>query len=510
MFYADDLDPCVSNSCPQNVTITSQDDIENGTLSTCGDQLLSINIEDASGPLNFVNLTSATDITVHNSPQLTTLRFPELIILSSLLINQATSLTSLSLPMLSSTPPAYESKRDRIQFAPLSLNITGAPYMADFVMKNATTFAELQLVNFGDAVDGFSQMSLTDVKSTRGLEISSCLAIDDLESVDRLHLIGDSGCGYSFSLSSVVDLTLTNAYNMGLSLSTLQVNNSLLVESSTYPVVDETDRWSVYRNTVQLGAVTSVGSDGTITSNENAHFALGRLASVGGSISLRNNTNCTGDLSQISTIGKNLEMIDNVGTTLPLLPNLERAENIHLRGLINTTAGPNIFPALTYIPGKVTIEAWNDDFNCSKLVSQWRDRVINNLICNGTDNGTTTSTPSGTGNDNAAASPASNGSLSQAAWAGIGVGVGVVVLGFVVALVWVSLHFRRRLNQLVPEKDEVAPIRYSSEKELVKPNVWMPQTVGGSTVVLEKQGNQIHEMLVPPTELPASLNFRSR
>ncbi|TGJ87181.1 hypothetical protein E0Z10_g1602 [Xylaria hypoxylon] len=377
-------------------------------------------------------------------------------------------------------------------------------------MKNATAFDGLQLVNFGDAVDGFTEMSIRDVKSARGFEISSCVAIDDLQSADRLHLIGDSGCGYHFSLSSVLDLTLTNAYNMALSLSTLQINNSLLVESSTYPVIGDTDPLSVYQNTIQLGAIASVGSGATITSNENAHVALGRLTSVGESISLRNNTNCTCNFDQISTIGKNLEMIDNVGTTLPLLPNLERAENIHLRGLINTTAGPNIFPALTYVPGTVTVEAWNDDFNCSKLVSQWHDRLINNLICNGTDNGTTISTPSETNNASATPSQSSNNGLSQGAWAGIGVGVAVIILGFVVALVWVVLHFRKRLNQLAGKEEKLVPIQYYSEQDPAEPNIRNLQEVHGSSVVHEKPGDQIYEMLVPPTELPANLGFRPR
>lgn len=36
------------------------------------------------------------------------------------------------------------------------------------------------------------------------------------------------------------------------------------------------------------------------------------------------------------------------------------------------------------------IEAWNEDFNCSKLVRQRDDNVINHLYCNGTDNGNST------------------------------------------------------------------------------------------------------------------------
>ncbi|KAI1170848.1 hypothetical protein F4777DRAFT_92049 [Nemania sp. FL0916] len=89
----------------------------------------------------------------------------------------------------------------------------------------------------------------------------------------------------------------------------------------------------------------------------------------------------------LSVINSTLSVTDNADTTIPWFPALERANDIHLRGNIDKSVGPNIFPSLKAVPGTVTIEAWNSDFNCSKLVSQVQDSIIQHLVCNGTDNG---------------------------------------------------------------------------------------------------------------------------
>ncbi|KAI0509499.1 hypothetical protein F5B22DRAFT_616543 [Xylaria bambusicola] len=499
----------MTSSCPQNVTITNQDDIENGPLASCGDQLLFIQIEKAFGVLDFTNLISAEDINVHDSPQLEILSFPKLTILSSLVIDQATSLTELSMPMLSSTPPAFVSEDGNIVFGPLDLNITGAPVLTDLIMMNATDFGSLKLVNFGDGVDEFNQMSLADAQSAFSFEIASCLSLRDLRSVVDLHVIGGAGCSYPFSLSSVYDFTVTNSYATRVSLeAAMQVNNSLLVENSVYPVDHDSDFLQSYGTTVELGQITSVGSDATITSNANAHIDLSGLASIDAGLSVHNNTNCSFNFDQISRIGKSLEMMDNIETTLPLFSNLERAENIHLRGIINTTAGPNIFPALIYIPGTVTVEAWNDDFNCSKLVSQWHDRVINNLVCNGTDNGNTAGLAPNDGMDTS-----SNNGLSQGAWAGIGIGIGITVLGLATAIIWVMMHFKRRLNELAAARgggeEVLLPVQYdTSTREPARSNTGISffSEVEGSSPVhkYDKMEPPIYELSVMPVELPAT------
>lgn len=84
---------------------------------------------------------------------------------------------------------------------------------------------------------------------------------------------------------------------------------------------------------------------------------------------------------------------------------------------IYSSTGPNIFPVLTLARGTVVVEAWNDDFNCSVLVSLKNNNKINNLVCNGTYNGTPIPSMSPSGHDG----------LSAGAKAGIGVSSGILV-----------------------------------------------------------------------------------
>lgn len=101
--------------------------------------------------------------------------------------------------------------------------------------------------------------------------------------------------------------------------------------------------------------------------------------------------------------------------------------------------------------GSVVVEAWNGDFNCSKLVRQRDDGVINHLYCNGTDNGNSTEvvapgpsiipdTPSNTG-------------LPMGARAGIGVGAAAILL----SLVGAFLYFQRKLKALAKNRPVSIP-----------------------------------------------------
>ncbi|KAI0874370.1 hypothetical protein GGS24DRAFT_459793 [Hypoxylon argillaceum] len=132
-------------------------------------------------------------------------------------------------------------------------------------------------------------------------------------------------------------------------------------------------------------------------------------------------------------------------TMLPFFPCLRRAEEIYIHGLIDTSIGPNIFPALTFISGNVTIEALNDGFDCSKLVSQWNDKIIDNLKCNVRNNQTVSSVPSSdNGTGTSPLSPSQ--SLPQGARVGIGFGASLAAIGILAALVWLVLNFLVRLR----------------------------------------------------------------
>ncbi|TRX88008.1 hypothetical protein FHL15_011110 [Xylaria flabelliformis] len=191
------------------------------------------------------------------------------------------------------------------------------------------------------------------------------------------------------------DLTTVSLPSLPAAL--FAINGSLSISSSLLPAGDANG----HPNEIAPRVIT-VGPDLNITSNTNVNLTFDALTSVGG-LSVYNNTNGGFKFNKISTVGSML-LVDNVNTTLLWFPALTRANNIHKRGYIDTSVGPNIFPALQSVPGTVVIEAWNDDFNCSKS---------NNGTNNGTD--ATSSEP--------------NQVLSQGAWGGIGVAIGIVVIG---------------------------------------------------------------------------------
>ncbi|RYO88832.1 hypothetical protein DL766_009382 [Monosporascus sp. MC13-8B] len=97
-------------------------------------------------------------------------------------------------------------------------------------------------------------------------------------------------------------------------------------------------------------------------------------------------------------------MRNNKNSTLPGdLLHLEEAESIYLNGVIDTTASSNIFPSLK------------------------RSGIINDLRCNGTDNGTLAATET-------TDEMAGHAAISQGARAGIGVGGGLLFLGVLAAV----------------------------------------------------------------------------
>jgi hypothetical protein len=139
---------------------------------------------------------------------------------------------------------------------------------------------------------------------------------------------------------------------------------------------------------------------------------------------------------------------------------------------------------LKYVSGSVTIEAWNSDFNCSKLVSQWYDGIIHNLYCNGTNNATTVR------------SNASHG-LSDNAWAGIGVSIGVIATGAIIAVVWLFLHYRRRRNR--GNKTTSEP---EKQVEVQSPDLSGLHEAEPVGVVREAPDGALYELAVLPAEKP--------
>ncbi|KAI1313291.1 hypothetical protein F5Y03DRAFT_160831 [Xylaria venustula] len=462
-----------------NCTIANQSD------ATALDYCINLEITGAEGTLTFPKLTFMDSCIVHNSPQLTELSFPNVTGIASMVIENADYLTTLSLPMVKGGEALDNG--GILGGSIFHLNITNAPNLTAIELESSMYYEELILsgipsyTNFG--------LNLTDAAT---IQTTSCLSFSQLESVGDLTISEEAdGCDYGLSsIKSIGNLTILNAnayqgddlyVDMNNSSFTLQLNGSLSIIGSS-----ELSEPNGPVKRLPFAPTSSIPMNLEVQSVRSLPMDFSDVMTVGGNITLSNNTNCTFDFSQLSTAG-NISMLDNTDTMLPLFPELKTVDNIHLRGNIDTSTGPNIFPSLVLARGNVTVEPWNSDFNCSKLVSQWNDGVIHNLSCNGTGNGSTTSTstPSITPTPDTMHSTG----LSPGAKAGIGVGVAVAGILVIVLITWLILRRKNRTKSL--EK----PRALTPDKEL--PGVYYhADTSGtheadGTAIIAEKPDDHI-------------------
>ncbi|KAI0876836.1 hypothetical protein GGS24DRAFT_498458 [Hypoxylon argillaceum] len=458
----------MSDCLGETFTIANQGDANTLNSSPCG----IINIHQAKGTLNFTNLTGSWDmINVSNNPELQILDFPQPFSLNSLQISDSTSLTELSLLRLIGENISYTENGAYIyNHMPLDLKITNAPKLTSIYI-NATSFRNLELMGL-PAVSNDADVP-AEVVTALSIYTDSCLDTGKLEAVGDLRVVGVVDCNYQFqNLKSVGNLSIVNAANFNtynfadVSLGPLLVNESMILDNEANE--------APYPN-LMFNRVSQVGKDLNITSYENVTVSFDSLIDIGASIVVSNNTNCTFNFDRVSS-ATNLILVDNADSVLPLFPELKTVENLHLRGHINTSTGPNIFPVLTLARGTVVVEAWNADFNCSALVSLKNNNKINNLVCNGTDNGTPIPSMSPSGHDG----------LSAGAKAGIGVGSGILGLGIVLGLAWLILHFRHRLKSL-----EAARLQGTTDAR----SRW-------NGIIKEKPDDHLVELRVHEPELP--------
>ncbi|KAI1422510.1 hypothetical protein F5Y12DRAFT_717298 [Xylaria sp. FL1777] len=476
------MDACIS-------TITNQSDADR--LSPyCSD----IHISGAVGTLTIRNRTAIGNLVVDDSPELEILNFPQVLSMDAMAISHADSLTTVSLPRFSGGTIEYIANGSFSGTGvPFSLNITSAPkltylqapiYYSNLVLNNITPYSGIG----------------TNVTAAIRIQNNACISLPQLQDVGELQITGRLGgafCDYSLDLlRSIGNLTILNAsdvsgtiFNNINGFPSIQVNDSLIMEPSISPDP------RVFGDEIGFSRISTVGNNLEISSLSSHSIIFDRLTGVGGSISLSNNTNCSFNFNQVSHATR-IDMLDNEETLLPLFPELKTVGNIHLRGNIDTSGGPNIFPSLAFVPGTVTIEAWNDDFNCSKLVSQWNDGIIHDLFCNGTANGTVTSTPTPTPTPtpSTTATPGTNisNSLSPGALAGIGVSVGAVVLLGTVAIVWLVLHYKHRLKSLEKAQLPASPFnRQESPGDVLQTDVSGTHEVDGAGIIREKPDDHI-------------------
>ncbi|KAI1124219.1 hypothetical protein F5Y10DRAFT_285296 [Nemania abortiva] len=426
--------------------ITDQADIDGVQFQQLTDVYFDFYVRNAKGTLNFSNLTRSNIVDVQSSPELEALEFPDLDQLASLQIIEATSLTNISLPALGSSIPCS---------APLlDLNITGPMPLKYFTIRDPSCLFRITLFDVESPWNDFDP------------------PLGDLR--------------YIYNITANSDLSLPSLVDGGPDISLLNIEDTMVVESSTY------------LNYNYLGRIDRIGGDLNIISNTDVHIGYDSLTNVGKSLSIRNNTNCTFNFDKVSNIST-LLITENVKTQVPHFASLERAENIYISGLIDTSTGPNIFPALRYVSGNVTIEALNDDFDCSKLVSQWKDQTIHNLRCVGRNNVTDTSILKSDNGTNTS-KPNSSPRLSPGGWAGIGVGTGIIVIGILAVLVWLIVYYRRQARALergIPQ----GPVE-NEPKEPEQPHILQTQEMCGRGIFREMPDDPLVELPTQPVELP--------
>ncbi|KAI2782574.1 hypothetical protein F4815DRAFT_461984 [Daldinia loculata] len=429
--------------------------------------------------------------------------FPDLEILSQLAIEDATELENVSIPHLTS---------NFSQLPPHRLEFFDTPKLTTFTFGNISSLHILNLTS--SVLDPYMFSSITSIDY---LIVEEAHEFENLRYVETLQLIGDYYYPKAFSnITSLQNLTFTNTTDRATYFGdSLLINNSLVIENC-YSKRDS--RYTMN----DLAQISSIGSYLQASNNTAIELNFRQLTDINGDISIYENTDCTLDLTQLSDVAT-LSLVDNVNTTLPWFPGLRRANNIHIRGYIDTSPGPNIFPALTAVSGNLTIEAWNDDFNCSKLVDQYQNGLIHNLACNGTNNETGRNTESPPGN--------ASTELSQGAWAGIGVGIGVFVIGTVFGMIWLLLRLKRwkkELMEIIRQQEAQQEHRRDSlEMDHEPPNLNLLfesdgtgiirekpddhlREAGGRAIIAEHPDDHIRELPVPPAELEGAPDMERR
>ncbi|KAI0873295.1 hypothetical protein GGS24DRAFT_501997 [Hypoxylon argillaceum] len=445
-----------------------------------------IDIYNVTESLNFTNVSSVGFIQVFdNNYEIVgdgqrVLNFPRLSNFGYFEANDSSALTQILMPNISGSGPGY------------NFTLNNIPNIEVLDLGNLTNFGHLEIIDSLSAL-ATARFEITGVTS---LKTNSATQFPNLTVLQDLVIIASDYPGL-LSLDIVDQVASVNNLRLASESSPVEGDPLTVLGAVQLSAVNESlsvqNLYLFQKSILSFAQMTTVGQNVSITSNTNAIIQLDKLQMIGGSLTIANNTSCTFALNQLSSM-ENLSIIDNE-SILPFLSALERPENIHLRGYLPTDPGPNIFLSLRSVSGSVIIEAWNDDFNCSKLVSQWQDSVIHFLQCNGTDNSTTDSSPvsmPGSGSLSEA-----SGNLSEGAWAGIGVGIGVIVLGGVVALVWLFLHYRGQRSEVA----DTTPEKLPEQPEVKAPDLAGLNEMEAQRIVREAPDGTIYEMEVRPTEI---------
>lgn len=235
------------------------------------------------------------------------------------------SLSNIFLPRLSTDASSWDSTD--VSSVDVSVYITGAPSLAQLEMPYVTEISELYLRD----VRGTDLNGLGGIKVAGDISSDFCPDLSSLVSFRSLWMSASGvGCILDFSdLTSFGDVTLRNISSLSLyslAAQKVPVNGSLVLDGMT--------RRQDY-NAYEVDIISTIGSNANITSNSNLTLDFSGLTTVERSLFVANNTNCTIHFDKLNTVG-NLSIIDNTNFTIPMLHSLEEADNIHLRGYIDT------------------------------------------------------------------------------------------------------------------------------------------------------------------------------
>ncbi|KAI1261205.1 hypothetical protein F5Y18DRAFT_440744 [Xylariaceae sp. FL1019] len=475
------LVPRNTTQCAWNITTQNDIDVFEKEIVRCshGCETPSIYITNATGHLTFATLSVAYEIVADDNPGLEVMDFSNLSSVVAIQVRSAPSLVRMSFPKKQSLTLMSFINTPSLLLAPSPVGDSDVIQLYNVGSRSKNTRVGL---------DGF-------VEIAGQFSTDSCMAFGILEVItDILTLNGTApNCNILPSLKSVKDLTIENAtFESPLRGSTqafesplrpIQVNNTMVISNVTG------------HSLASFDSVSNINSNLSIDAASSLNVTFNSLTSIGSTLSVANNTNCTFSFEKLTSI-TDLVLVDNVESIIPSFPSLQAARNIHMRGYIDTSNGYNIFPSLTHAPGSVIIEPWNTVFDCSTLVAQQKNLVINQLRCNGKNNGTSTSTPnppSPTGN-------VSSG-LSSGAQAGIGAGAGVFGIGFIIAVIWLLLHYKRRLDKLELAQTEQEQ-RKSRMTDLRATDVPGLHETTGMGLVSEISDEPLIELPILATEFP--------
>ncbi|KAF2964053.1 hypothetical protein GQX73_g9521 [Xylaria multiplex] len=386
--------------------------------------------------------------------------------------------------------------------------IIGAKSLTTFDVGNVTSFGDLILLDIGpNPWPDRQSFNSGNITTADYVEIDHCLDLSLLENVRYLKISKAYRCFWLFkNIKSIGNYTLTNLSDPETLARLLNGRGVGWVETPSFRINESMiiDSLRLYSNSLGYSSdeivpqITTVGTDFNITSNTNVNLTFDFLTDVGASLFIHNNTDSQFKFEKISTVGSIL-LIDNINTTIPWFPALTIANDIHIRGNIDTSIGPNIFPALQSVTGTVVIEAWNDDFDCSKLVQYRDNHMIHHLSCNGTNNGTT-----GVANNAIDTIHESNPVLSPGGWAGVGVGIGGFVVGLLVSLIWLYVHLKRQIRNLAQPRPQTLNGKETTEGHVEPPQVFQIQEADGAGIIREKPDDPLIELPAKPAELPIS------